>query len=558
MKKQTILIVDDESTNISVLVEILCEKYNLLVATDGTTALEIVNSNEEVDLILLDILMPKMNGYEVAYQLKHTKKTSKIPFIFLTAKSDSKSVVKGFLEGAVDYISKPFAKEELLARVHNHLQFHTLNSELFQNKNFLQSVLDYSTHAIITTDTNGTITLFNRAAQLMLGYSSRELVGKKSPAIFHDINEIQERADEFSKELNTKIEVGFDVFVAKSREGFENTHEWKYITKNKKTIIVNLAVSALRDDAGEIIGYIGIAEDITQKKRDEKKIAQYLEIMDKNIISSSTDLDGTIVEVSEAFCKLTGYSREELIGKSHNILRHVDIKESAYKIMWETIINNEIWKGEVKNRRKDGSLYWVNATVFPLLDDEDTKIGYMAIRQDITDKKRIEELSIMDELTKLYNRRYFNEVFASELNRAKRENKSISFLMLDVDYFKLYNDTYGHQEGDSILSKIGEVLNTFSKRAGDFAFRLGGEEFGIIVHEDSPEEVLKFANNLLKAIEALNIPHAKNLVSKFVTVSIGLVYKNIDKTTTVETLYKEVDECLYRAKESGRNRLVSS
>ena len=130
MEKQNILIVDDESSNISILVEILGEKYNLLVATDGVTALEIVDSDERVDIILLDIIMPEMNGYEVAYELKHNKKRAGIPFIFLTAKSDNESIVKGFNEGAVDYIAKPFQKEELLARLKTHLQVYKLQSNL--------------------------------------------------------------------------------------------------------------------------------------------------------------------------------------------------------------------------------------------------------------------------------------------------------------------------------------------------------------------------------------------------------------------------------------------
>lgn len=189
------------------------------------------------DLILLDIVMPVMDGYKVAYNLKHNKNTADIPFIFLTAKNDSQSIVKGFKEGAVDYISKPFAKEELLVRVNNHLQYYKLNkalsnafSELSKNKNFLQSVLDYSPLAIITTDTQGTITLFNKAAEQMLGYSSSELVNQESPAIFHVMAEIEQRTNEFSKTLGEEIKIGFDVF----RYGLDNTHEWKYITKSKK------------------------------------------------------------------------------------------------------------------------------------------------------------------------------------------------------------------------------------------------------------------------------------------------------------------------------------
>ncbi len=564
MKKQNILIVDDESVNISVLFEILSEKYNILVATDGITALEIANS-ENIDLVLLDIVMPVMDGYEVAYKLKHNKDTASIPFIFLTAKNDSQSIVRGFKEGAVDYISKPFAKEELLVRVNNHLQFYKLNkalsnafSELSINKNFLQSVLDYSPLSIITTDTKGTITLFNKEAELMLGYSSNELVNQKSASIFHDMTEIEQRANEFSQELGEDIKIGFDTLFVKSRLGLDNTYEWKYITKDKKTIIVNLSISALKNNSDEIIGYMGIAEDISQKKRDEKVIRDYVELVDKNIITSSTDLKGNIIYVSEAFCQISGYTKKELLGKNHRIIRHPDMNREFYIDLWQSITSNKDWKGVLKNRAKDGSYYWVNTAIYPIYDENNTKVGYTAIRQDVTDKKRIEELSIRDELTSLYNRRYFNEVLNQELQRAKRDSNNITFLMIDIDHFKQYNDTYGHQAGDKVLEKLGDVLNNFSKRAGDFAFRLGGEEFGMIFSEQNNQETIKFANNLLKAIEALEIPHINNSASKFVTGSMGLVCKNVDKETTAENIYKEADDNLYKAKESGRNRIISN
>lgn len=460
MDKQTILIVDDESTNISILLEILHEEYNLLVAIDGFTALEIVNSDENIDLILLDIVMPEMNGYEVAQKLKQNHETSTIPFIFLTAKSDSQSMVKGFQEGAVDYISKPFSREELLARVHNHLQRYKLSVELSENKNFLQSVLQYSSHAIIVTDLNGTITLFNKAAEEMLGYASEELLGKKTPFLFDDIIQVQQRAKQFSKELGIDIEVGFDVFVIKSRYEMSNMHEWDFITKKNNKIVVNLSVSALRNSTKEIIGYMGIAEDISQKKIYEKKIARYVDIMDTNIISSSTDLNGIITDVSKAFCKLTGYSREEFIGKSHNILRHVDIEDSTYDLLWDTIKNNEIWNGEVKNVKKDGSLYWVNATIFPLLDNDDKKIGYMAIRQDITDKKAKEEQQIeikksQEKLQKLFDHQK-NMIIISDGKQLKMANYSMChfFGISKIEEFtKFYAD---------ISDKFIEMHNYFS------------------------------------------------------------------------------------------------
>ncbi len=348
------------------------------------------------------------------------------------------------------------------------------------------------------------------------------------------------------------------MFIAKSRHGLNNTHEWKYINKSKDIIIVSLSISVLRDSSNIVNGYIGIAEDISQKKRNEKKIKDYVELVDKNIITSSTDLKGNITYASEAFCKICGYTKEELLSKSHRVIRHPDTSKDLFVDLWEKISADKEWRGSLKNRAKDGSFYWVDTAIYPIYNEDNKKVGYTAIRQDITDKKRVEELSIRDELTSLYNRRYFNEVLDKELQRAKRDSKSIVFLMIDIDHFKQYNDTYGHHAGDDVLEKIGAVLNDFSKRAGDFAFRLGGEEFGLIYYEDTTQDMLKFANNLIKAIEALKTPHIHNSVSEFVTGSIGLVCKNVEQNTTAEEIYKEADENLYKAKESGRNRVVSN
>ncbi len=551
MKKENILIVDDESTNISILVEILKDTYNLLVATDAVTALEIANSNEDIDLILLDIVMPDIDGYEVAYKLKHTEKTSGIPIIFLTAKNDEKSIIKGFKRGAVDYISKPFAKEELLVRVNTHLKVHRLNMELANALDDLhvkmdklseleqrfETIFNKSPNGIALIDLDTNFVLVNDSYSRITGFTKEELFTKSCMEL------TEEKDRESSKEILKKVlDIGYVEDFEKRCKGKNKIFEAKTsitLMPDKKRFLLNM-------------------NDITKLKNAEKKIAKYLDIMDKNVISSSTDLDGIITEVSEAFCNLSGYSRDEFIGKKHNFLKHSDMKDETYKGMWDSLVSNKIWHGEVKNIKKDGSVFWFNVTIVPIFNDDNIKTGYMAIREDITDKKRIEELSITDELTSLYNRRYFNDVFEKELNRAKRKNTSISLLMLDVDYFKLYNDTYGHQDGDNVLSKIGGILNDFSKRAGDFAFRLGGEEFGILFHEDSFEEADQFANNLLKAVEKLKIPHDKSLTSKFVTVSIGLVHRDVDKATILEDVYKQVDDNLYKAKELGRNRVVST
>ncbi|GGD50204.1 hypothetical protein GCM10012288_25190 [Malaciobacter pacificus] len=169
------------------------------------------------------------------------------------------------------------------------------------------------------------------------------------------------------------------------------------------------------------------------------QMKKYIDIVDKNILTSSTDLDGNITKVSEAFCEISGYTKDELIGRNHRIIRHPDMNDSTYKHLWETITRGKTWKGEIKNLKKNKEHYWVEASISPMFNKNKEIIGYTAIRVDITDKKRIEEISITDGLTNIYNRRYFDDAFPNIINNAKRKDELLAFLFMDFDHFKQYN-----------------------------------------------------------------------------------------------------------------------
>lgn len=548
MNKKIVLIVDDEPTNINIVAEILHNLYEIRIATTGIMALELIN-NTKPDLILLDINMPGMNGYEVASKLTASKETMFIPFIFLTAKNDSQSVIEGFKKGATDYISKPFSKEELLARVSTHLKLYELKSsleetvnelenkmeELDKSKEEFETIFNKSLNGIAISDLNTNFIMTNDSFSQIIGYSKEEL--KKES--FFSLN---------LEDENAKIKEIIDYVLENGC--IENINK-KYKVKNK-IIFTNLSISLMPDKKTLLYNIV----DITELKKAESEIAHYVKLMDKNIISSTTDLDGIIKSASSAFCEISGFLEEELINNKHAIIKHDDTQKEIYDDLWKTISQNLVWRGEIKNKRKDGSSYWVDTTIYPDFDKiNGKKIGYTSIRHDITDKKRIEEISLHDELTKLYNRRHFNKVLQDELNRARRDKKILSFMMLDVDYFKLYNDTYGHQEGDTVLCKISAVLDSFCRRAGDFAFRLGGEEFGILFSELTKKESEAFANTIRKSIEDLKISHSQNSVSDMVTISIGLLTITHEEEITNDEIYKKADDLLYKAKRNGRNRV---
>jgi len=164
-----------------------------------------------------------------------------------------------------------------------------------------------------------------------------------------------------------------------------------------------------------------------------------------------------------------------------------------------------------------------------------------------------EKLSITDALTSLYNRRFLVEIFARQLNSAKRNHKTFAFFILDLDYFKQYNDTYGHQKGDWALQEIAKLLKKQLKRSDDYAFRMGGEEFAGIILADNKQGIQKQIIQIHKALSTLNIPHLNSLINDVLTCSIGVCIVEQNHEGTFSEVYKHTDEALYKAKASGRD-----
>ena len=294
---------------------------------------------------------------------------------------------------------------------------------------------------------------------------------------------------------------------------------------------------------------------LKNKRRIDSQLKEFHGIISDNVIFSNTDISGKIIEVSDAFCRESGYSREQLIGSMHKITRHPDMESSTYEGLWETIKSNKIWKGEIKNLKNDGNFYWVSSTISPRFDRNNKKIGYTSIMHDISDRKMIEAISITDGLCGIYNRRHFDEVFKKIINSAKRKNELICFSILDLDYFKQYNDTYGHQMGDEVLKSVANSITESLNRADDCCFRLGGEEFGVVFKAEDKQLALNFINKIRINIEQLKIPHNGNSVSDYVTASFGVMCKNANEIKNADKAYKEADDLLYKAKKSGRNKV---
>ncbi len=170
--------------------------------------------------------------------------------------------------------------------------------------------------------------------------------------------------------------------------------------------------------------------------------------------------------------------------------------------------------------------------------------------------KKLENASYTDSLTGLHNRRYFNMIYDRELKRAKRNNSYITFMMLDIDFFKQYNDTYGHIEGDEALKSVAKVLKDTLRRPADFVFRLGGEEFGVLLIQTDESNSAKLAREICDAVRGKEIQHEGSKVNQYLTISAGVVCCIADSALNEDILISRADEMLYEAKETGRDRYV--
>lgn len=279
-----------------------------------------------------------------------------------------------------------------------------------------------------------------------------------------------------------------------------------------------------------------------------RKMERNLQLIDKNVLLSTCNDDGIITEVSTALCDLSGYTKEELLGKNHNIFKHPDMQRSTYTDLWETITAGKVWHSELKNKKKDGSDYWIDVIISPTFSSHGTIESYTAIRQNITDQKRIEELSITDPLTQISNRLHLHNTFKREIEFAHRYKNIFSVILVDVDHFKNVNDTFGHDIGDKVLIKIAQILKE-SLRSTDILGRWGGEEFLIICHETDAAQAAKIAEKLRAKIENTTFEYVGIQTCSFGVSEYNLLDGNSD------AVVKRADDALYKAKESGRNQV---
>lgn len=284
---------------------------------------------------------------------------------------------------------------------------------------------------------------------------------------------------------------------------------------------------------------------------DDKSVSNLMEALDQSVIMAITDAKGKILSVNKQFCEISQYDLHEIIGKDHSILNSGYHSPSFFKNLWKTIGSGETWYGEICNRAKDGSLYWVKTVIVPFLNDKGKPYQYVAIRTDITDQKnmaRLKQFAYHDEITGLRNARSLKLHFKECLRHQQIEQKASVLILLNITRLKQINDGYGHFIGDLFLLELTKRFQQLLIKKGDL-FRYDGKQFVILT---TKEHYKAITETILEIFEhSFTVEHFQF----YSTVNIGISFYG-EHADTLDALLKYADLAMLETKKEKGNRAL--
>ena len=401
----------------------------------------------------------------------------------------------------------------------------------------LNSVIRSSPLALVFLDPGFVVRVWSPAAERLFGWSAEEVVGRHCPFV-----------SEGAKPEFTRM--AEDVLAGET----VTDREVHYLTAHGHSIDVAISAAPLRWPDGRVSGILCLLADIRERKHAQERLL----LSDKVFQSTQegivvTDGESNIISVNPAFTAVTGYLPEEVIGQNPKLLKSGRHNEAFYRAMWEDIQDWGQWQGEIWNRRKGGEVYpeWMNISAIRNLDGE--AVYYVAVFSDISlvkqNEERLHRLAHFDTLTGLPNRVLVMDRLRQALIHARRVGGQVGLLFLDLDRFKLVNDTLGHRAGDQLLKEVARRLQQ-TVREQDTVGRLGGDEFTVILPDlSSPTSAANVAG---KIIDTLALPVSIDGQDIVVTTSIGIAVYPLTADSP-DMLIKHADIAMYQAKNEGRN-----
>ncbi len=419
--------------------------------------------------------------------------------------------------------------------------------ERAESETRLRAMLESAIDAVVSVDSDGLLIEFNPAAERTFGWQRAEVLGKPMAELI-----IPERH-------RAHHHAGLARFLLTHEAKVLNRHiETTALRRDGTEFPIELSITTVREGDRDL--FTAYVRDITERKRaeDELRIAAIaFEAQEGMFITNAA---GTILRVNSAFVLTTGYPAEEAIGQTAALMSSGRHDANFYKAMWDTLLADGYWEGEIWNRRRNGEIYPVWLTITAVFNEAGQLTHYVSTFSDITARKAAEEeikhLAFYDALTHLPNRRLLLDRLRHGIAAAERSGHHGALLFIDLDDFKTLNDTLGHHTGDQLLQQVAKRLSD-SVRGDDTVARLGGDEFVVMLENlgEHAEDAATQAETVgEKILHALNRPYRLGAREHHNTPSIGITLFH-GGDNAIDELLKRADLAMYQAKAAGRNTL---
>lgn len=408
-----------------------------------------------------------------------------------------------------------------------------IENDLQKSKETVEALFNATTDLAFLIDTSGELLAFNQPFTQALHKSPSQLKGKDFRSFFpEDLSDLEDQH-----------------FQEVVQSGRATRFEGKLFEQ-----ILDHTFYPLADDDGNVDVVAVFARDVTEKRHAEERMNLAAKVIESsNEAVMVTDVNGAIVDVNSAMEKLTGYSRDELLGQNPSMMKSGRHPPEFYGQMWQDLLTKGHWRGEVWDRRKDGVIYPKLLSISVVKNNEGEVSHYVGIFADITSLKeteaRLQQLAHFDPLTGLPNRLLFLDRFRQALAESDRNQRLVALLSIDLDGFKNVNDTLGHKAGDELLDAVGKRI-ALCVRKMDTVARVGGDEFTVVIPETSDTHAAAVVGR--KIIHTMAQPFRLSGREVSISASVGITMSPADGTD-IERLLRNADIALYHAKESGRN-----
>jgi len=524
MTKPKFLIVSEQKS-VFRLYELFLNEYFSMVKN---LFIEDYDFTETIDFNKFDIILIDLNGKKYLSSLNELSKKSIKKSKIILVTPYNLSYFSKVIDNTLFFnliLSKPIDVQKLLNFVKNESERIERRNILVKKNDILAKVVDLHPARIAVYAMDGLL-FYANSNYLQANNLNLKHIDKLA------FDEISQCNSDFIN-IKKKLQIT-NTFVMQKEEGNNWFESIFYIISNE--FIIHSCI------------------DITVQKQKELQLEQsaiFFENSNEGIII--TDSRGKIVSINKAFSRITGYRKEEVLGKTPSILNSGIHEKSFYENMWESLKINSAWKGEIWNKRKNGEIYPEWLSIAKAINPKYNEEFYIAIFTDISSLKETDRklhfYANHDVLTKLANRVQFESHLKSTIESCKRRDSKIALFFIDLDKFKDVNDTYGHTVGDEMLKTVAKRLEQ-SIRKEDFIARLGGDEFVLIIKEvKDNEDMIKLACKLNE-----NIKEPITIDDKvfFMTLSIGIsIFPEHGKDS--EDLLKHSDAAMYEVKDNGRN-----